>query len=105
MNLINCRIRPNLDETNTELYGWAEYLDADSGIFYNNVKVKIKKKPEGGVKLTLDFPSKSVNIGGVEKKIFYVKPVRAEAYRAFEQVTITAVRKHMEAKNEKANNL
>ena len=93
INLINVKIRPNTDETNRGLFGWGECLDSNSGIFYNNIKVKLKRGTESGVRITLDFPAKTVILqDNVEKKIFYVKPINATAYKAFEQAFITAIR-------------
>jgi len=102
INLINVRIRPNTDDTNKDLVGWMECLDSNSGIFYNNIKIKLKKKEEGGIKVTLDFPAKNVIMSDkTEKKIFYVKPINATAYRAFELVAISAIKQELGRKNEK----
>ena len=99
MNLINCKIRPNVDETSKALFGWGEVLDNDSGMHYNNIKLKIKRLDDGGVKVVLDFPSKTaVMQNGMEKKIFFVKPIRADTYREFERVFIHAIRLAVEEK-------
>jgi hypothetical protein len=94
MKIENVRIRPNIDETNRELFGWGECLLPEQGLFINNIKIRLKKR-EGteGIRVTLDFPSKLVTLSDKsQKKIFYVKPVNATAYRAFEQAFITAIR-------------
>jgi hypothetical protein len=89
---VNTRIRANTDETNPTLVGWGECLDKDSGVFYNNIKVRIKKGENGRFKLLLDFPSKiAIMQDKTEKKIFYVKPVTSAAYKAFESAFVHCI--------------
>lgn len=105
LNLTNCKIRYNLDTSNRDLLGWAECLDAENGVFYNNIKIKLKKKEDGlGMRVTLDFPAKVVKMqDGVEKKIFFVKPINATSYKVFERVVVLTIKDDLRRKNEKGN--
>ena len=103
INLVNGKIRPNTDNENKALFGWFEVLDQNAGVFYNNIKIKIKPKDETGkLRITLDFPSKTVIMQDrVEKKIFYVKPINKEAYLAFEQAALRCILENAGNKNVK----
>ena len=107
MELANAKIRPNTDETNKSLLGWGEVCDTQNGIFYNNIKIKLKPKDESGaLRITLDFPAKVVVMQDrVEKKIFYVKPVNAKAYKLFEDVFIKCIKDSIGGKNEIKSNV
>jgi len=107
MKLTNAKIRPNTDETNKSLLGWGECLDSESGMFYNNIKIKLKPKDENGsLRITLDFPSKTAIMQDrVEKKIFYVKPINSEAYKHFEDVFISCIKSSIGGKNESKGNV
>lgn len=107
MRLENARIRPNDDTTNKALLGWGEVLDSENGIFYNNIKIKLKPKDESGaLRITLDFPAKVVVMQDrVEKKIFYVKPINAKAYKIFEDAFIKCIKDSIGGKNESKSNV
>ena len=100
MKLVNGKLRVNSDETNPNLAGWFECLDEENGIYYNNIKVKLKKLDDGGIKITLDFPSKIVIMkDGVEKKIFFVKPITTECYKSFERIAVHCIRETLQRRN------
>ena len=77
----NIRIRANTDGSTGDLIGWAEFvlnIDNIYKVYINNVKVKFREDKSSW---RLEYPSKAVDgKDGVERKVFYVKPINKETY-------------------------
>lgn len=76
----NIRIRPNINGSVNDLIGWSEFVisNGEEKLYINNVKIKLV---EGESVIRLEFPSKPItDSSGVERKVFFVKPINSITY-------------------------
>lgn len=98
LTIENIRVRKNIEASTNNLIGWAEMvlnIDGKYPLYLNNVKVKIKDGD--GVLITREEYPYKVIIGkdGLEKKVFFVKPVNNALYELINKAVAECIRKEI----------